>query len=49
MRFRKYEYSGGRLRYLDAAIEVAKRFWAEILCNTRRLSENNERSEEVSS
>jgi len=23
----KKEYSGGRLRYLDAAIEAAKRFW----------------------
>jgi len=26
-RSRKNEYSGGRLRYLDAAIEAAKRFW----------------------
>jgi len=33
-RSRKSEYSGGRLRYLDAAIEAAKRFWAGILCNT---------------
>jgi len=39
-RSRKEEYSGGRLRYLDAAIEAAKRFWvgpprAEILYITR--------------
>jgi len=26
-RSRKNEYSGGRLRYLDAAIEAAERFW----------------------
>ena len=30
MRFRKNEYSD-----LDAAIEVAQRFWAGIFCNTR--------------
>jgi len=39
-RSRKNEHSGGRLRYLDAAIEAAKRFWmgpprAEISCITR--------------
>ena len=36
MIFRKNEYSA-----LDAVIEAAQRFWAEILCNTRVNDHSN--------